>query len=136
MSRPEPVVFDTSALYGLLSAEDVFHTRAVNAYTRLLSLGHEFWLTSYGLVEFISVVHRRLGFGPARTFYAAVPSVFRTLWIGPELHAEAWSELEARSGAGLNFVDWTNLLAARQLGASLFTFDSGFSREGAMVIPA
>jgi hypothetical protein len=102
---------------------------------RLLSSGRELWLTSYILVEFGGLTERRLGFAPLKSFYQSIDGVFDTLWIEPELHGRAWRELDSRSGGGLNFIDWTVVLAARELEASIFTFDSGFALEGLPVVP-
>ncbi len=129
------VVVDTSALYALISARDVFHDAAKEAYERLLRDGRELWVTSYLLVEFGGLTERRLGFAPLKAFYDSANGVFETLWVDEEIHGQAWAELDRRSGQGLNFVDWTVLLAARQLDAAVFTFDEGFAKEGAVVIP-
>ncbi len=57
-------------------------------------------------------------------------------WVTRELHDEARRELLAHNGAGLNFVDWTTALAARELQMPVFTFDRGFMRQGVPVYPS
>ena len=125
------VLADTSALYALLSRTDAFHDVAAETYRRLLVSQRELWLTSYVLVEFGGLTERRMGFAPLKSFYQSIDGVFDTLWVEPELHGRAWQEVDRRSGGRLNFVDWTVVLAARGLGASIFTFDEGFAKEGA-----
>lgn len=130
-----PVLADTSALYALISRVDVFHEAASKTYEGLLRGGREMWFSSYVLVEFSGLTERRLGFSPLKSFYDSVDGVFDTFWIDDQLHHEAWAQLETRNGAGLNFVDWTVMLAARELGATIFTFDGGFRQEGAATLP-
>ncbi len=135
MADPSRVLLDTSALYALISSSDDYHTQAEEEYRSLLAAETELWVTSYVLVEFSALVHHRLGFVPLRVFMESTHDVHDTVWVDSELHTEAWNELLARSGSGLNFVDWTTAVSARRLGAHVFTFDSGFTREGVSVIP-
>lgn len=135
MDSPDNVLLDTSALYALISRTDDFHPRALDAYRDLLAGDSRLWITSYVLVEFGALVHHRLGFEPIRTFVESTQDVYETLWMDSEVHSQAWAEFENRSGRGLNFVDWTTLTAARKIGAAIFTFDEGFAREGADIIP-
>jgi predicted nucleic acid-binding protein len=134
--RPgEPVVVDTSALYALISSNDRFHDTAEQTYERLLEAACELWTSSYVLVEFGAIVRNRLGFGALKVFYNSFGAAFQTVWVDERLHGQAWSEYEQTDGNGLSFVDWTVLLAARRLGAGIFTFDSGFRTHGAEVSP-
>jgi predicted nucleic acid-binding protein len=130
-----PVVVDTSALYALLSENDRYHRLGRQTYRELLQTRRPLWVTSYVLVEFGAVAQRRLGFAPLSAFYRATGDTLSTLWIDRERHEAAWAELEARQGEGLSLVDWSVLMAARELNARVFTFDGGFSREGAPVLP-
>ncbi len=41
----------------------------------------------------------------------------------------------ALEGRGLSFVDWTIAVASREMGAPVFTFDSGFANEALPVLP-
>jgi predicted nucleic acid-binding protein len=135
MRQIDRVIVDTSALYALASSTDEFHNRARQTYSSLLEGEDQLWVSSYVLVEFGAVVHRRLGFAALQAFYESFEPVSQTFWVDKTMHAEAWSELDKRQGQGLSLVDWTVLLAARQLGARIFTFDAGFGREGGSVIP-
>ena len=38
-------------------------------------------------------------------------------------------------GQGLSFVDWTTVVASREIGAPVFTFDGGFANQGLPVVP-
>ena len=135
MQSPERVVFDTSALYALISASDLFHAQARETYAGLLAAGKELWLPSYVLVEFGALVQSRLGFDILSRFYEAAADLFEYIWVSGDLHREAWAELTNRQGRGLSLVDWTVLLGARHLGAQVFTFDAHFRNEGATIVP-
>jgi predicted nucleic acid-binding protein len=41
----------------------------------------------------------------------------------------------AREGRGLSLVDWTTVVVARKLNASVFAFDEDFTQEGIVSIP-
>lgn len=135
MASPERVLLDTAALYALISSTDDFHQQAERTYRQLVAGDAELWITSYVFVEFGALVHHRLGFEPLNTFVESTEGVYETVWVDSGLHSQAWLEFQQRRGSGLNFVDWTTLIAARTLGARIFTFDTGFAIEGATVIP-
>ena len=135
MALPESVLVDTSAFYALISATDEFHGRARAAYERLLDRDQRLWSTSYVVVETIALVHRRLGFETLRALLEFVERYVEVFWIDSSIHDAALKELVASGGSGLNFVDWTTALAAAHLGAPVFTFDEGFRRQGASVVP-
>ena len=126
---------DTSALYALISASDIFHHAASNAYTAMVRARNELWVPSYVLVEFGGLVHSRLGFQALKSFYEAFSGTFRTVWVDNRVHREAWGELERMEGRGLNFVDWVVAVVARELSGNVFTFDSDFARQGVPVVP-
>ena len=135
MRRAEIVLVDTSALLALVSSSDRYHTAARETYDNLLEAGEDLWLTSYVLVEFGALAQNRLGFRALKAFFDSAGDVFQTVWVDAVMHREAWAEMENRAGRDLSLVDWTVLLAARRLGASVFTFDSDFFNEGVEVIP-
>lgn len=135
MTSAEAVLVDTSAFYALVSSSDRYHAAADRTYRQLLLSGRQLWTSSYVLVEFGAVVQNRLGFEVLRTFYDSFDSVFQTLWVDERLHRDAWAAYESKSGNGPSLVDWTLLLGARLLPASIFTFDSDLASEGAQVIP-
>ncbi len=133
MALADRVLIDTSAFYALVSGNDVFHGRARRLYERLIDWERELWTTSYVLVETFALIHRRLGFQTLESLVQSLDTL-QVLWIGSDLHHEAWKELAARRGTGLGFVDWTTALAAKRLRAHVFTFDEGFGREALPVI--
>jgi len=136
MPPPERVIVDTSAFYALTSSTDTFHPQAKLAYERLLDWEWELWATSYILVETSVLVHYRLGFEPLKAFMETMLSrIMHILWIESAIHSEAWRRMAGRQGKGFSLVDWTTVVAAEHLEASVFTFDQGFRQEGVLIFP-
>ncbi len=136
MPPPERVIIDTSAFYALISSTDAFHTQAKLAYERLLDWEQELWTTSYILVETSALVHHRLGFEPLKVFMETLLSgTVDVLWVENQVHREAWRQMVERQGMGLSLVDWTTVVSAERLEASVFTFDQGFRQQGMLVFP-
>lgn len=135
MATPERALVDTSALYALRTATDLFHERANDAYQKLTDESLELWTTSYAFVETVALLHRRLGFDVVSEFSEWGLLNLRVLWIDNRLHDEAWDRFMAAQGQGLSFVDWTIAVASRELSAPVFTFDEGFARQGLPVLP-
>ena len=129
------MLVDTSALYALRSKTDRFHERANAAYERLTDEDRELWTTSYALVETVALLHRRLGFNAVSEFSKWRELSLGVLWVDSRLHDAAWARFTAAQGRGLGFVDWTIAVASREMGAQVFTFDTGFAREGLPVAP-
>lgn len=136
MATPEIIVADTSALYALISDTDEFHESAVEMLAVAVEADVEFWTTSYALLETVALVHRRLGFERAMEILSYVDSHVRVFWVERSVHESALQQFVAERGASLSLVDWTITLCARLLSAGVFTFDSGFARQGLAVIPS
>ena len=130
-----PVVVDTSALYSLHSDVDTFHDRAWAIYRRLTESSESLWVTSYTLVETVALLHRRLGFGRVLDFEEWREEHVQVLWVDVHAHAEAWRLYISQQGRGMNFVDCSVAVAARDMDAPIFTFDSDFTNRGLTVVP-
>ena len=135
MPLPERVLIDTSAFYALLSTRDQFHDRARDAYERLIDREQKLWTTSYALVETTALLHHRLGFQAISDFSEWHNSDLEVFWIYRQVHAEAWGRFISNRGQGLSFVDWTTVIVSQEIGAYVFTFDSGFAKQGCPVVP-
>ena len=131
----ERVLVDTSALYAVHSDSDLFHHQAVAALEQLVDTDQELWATSYALVETVALLHSRLGFDVVSAFAQWCESNLNVLWIDARMHSEALGRFMALEGRGLSFVDWTIAVASREMGATVFTFDSGFANEALPVVP-
>lgn len=94
------------------------------------------WTTSYVLVETVALLHRRLGFEVVLEFSEwRRRSNLQVIWIDGSIHDAAWDRFMDRRGSGLSLVDWTIVVASREMGAPVFTFDGGFANEGLAVMP-
>ena len=136
MADSDRVLIDTSALYALHSAEDLFHERANVAFQRLAGTEQELWTTSYTLVETVALLHRRLGFSVVTEFSEwRDRSNLRVLWIDSRVHDQAWNRYTAEQGRGLSLVDWTTVVLSHEMRVPVFTFDGGFANQGLAVVP-
>ena len=130
------VLVDTSAFYALFSATDLFHDRARSAYELLIDREYELWTTSYTLIETIALLHRRVDFLVVSRFAEWRSSNLGVLWIDSRVHDSAWRLFANTHGRGLSFVDWTTVVASREIdNAPVFTFDGGFASQGLPVVP-
>ncbi len=130
------ILVDTSAIYAFISQSDQFHTQSRETYSEILERGDRLYTTSYVLVEFTALIHRRLGFEPLRAFMESIHGVWETLWIGQSTHGQIWDRMKARGDGRLSLVDWSVIVMAEETRSTIFTFDSDFVREGLTVVPA
>ena len=136
MAGADRILIDTSALYAIRSSSDLFHYRAGSTYSRFADMDTELWTTSYVLVETVALLHRRLGFEVVEEFSDwCLEATIEILWVDDRMHDAAWQQFMAAQGRGLSFVDWTIVVASRQMGAPVFTFDGDFASEGLLVVP-
>ncbi len=135
MELPEKVVADTSALYAIVAVDDRFHNSATEYYERLKDRKVELWTTSYALSETVGLIHRRIGFNAVLRILEIIEASFSVYWIDEITHSEAVTGLKAADGEGKNLVDWTVLIAARNMYAHIFTYDSDFMNSGVPLIP-
>ena len=134
MSVGDHVLVDTSALYSLHCDSDAFYHSAWAVYRWLTERGDSLWVTSYTLVETVALVHRRLGFGRVLELEEWREGRIRVLWVDDRAHAETWRLYVSQQGQGMNFVDCSVAIAARKMGATIFTFDSDFANQGLPVV--
>lgn len=135
MQLTKRIVVDTPAFYALISSTDNFHTQARLSYERFLDWEWEIWTTSYVLLETSDLIHIRLGFEPLETFVESISRFMQILWIEESIVCEAWKRMVTRRGQEFDLTDWTTVVAAEKLGASIFTFNKGFRNEGIRIFP-
>ena len=136
MAGTDRILIDTSALYAMRSASDLFHGRASSSYRRFVDGNVDFWTTSYVLVETVALLHRRLGFEAVEDFSRwRIDSDVQMVWVNGRMHDAAWERYMEHRGQGLSLVDWTIAVASLQMGAPVFTFDGDFAEEGILVVP-
>lgn len=123
------VVVDTSAFYAICSATNKFHLDAREAFETLLDKESELWVTSYSVVETITLLHRKLGREAAKTWWESVRDIVQVCWFGPNMHKTAWKRFVDLGDADFSFVDITNLVLAETLNrAPIFTINKAFSK--------
>ena len=136
MAETNSFVIDTSALFAILSVNDDFHARAKATYQRMGQSEATMWCTSYAVVECIALLRRRRGFEAVLAFEEWIKDAdLQIFWVDERLHNAAWTRFMESEGRGLSMVDWTIAIASRELGANVFTFDTGFAESGITVIP-
>ena len=82
------------------------------------------------------MLHRRMGFKVVTEFSEwRLESNMQVLWVDDRMHDAAWQQFTAAQGRGLSFVDWTIVVASREMGTPVFTFDSDFANKGLSVVP-
>ncbi len=134
MALSERALVDTSIFYALSSSTDAFHERAVSAFDMVVARDTELWTTSYALVETVALIHNRLGFEVLSDLLESFQGNLEIFWVDETVHEAAWKRFAALEGRGLSFVDWTLAVAAAELGAPVFTVDSGFAEHGIAVL--
>ena len=135
MQFTKRIVVDTPAFYALVSSTDSSHAQARSSYERLLDWEWEIWTTSYILVETSNLIHLRLGFEPLKTFLETALRFTQILWIEESILREAWKRMTERHGQEFDLIDWTTIVAAEKLRASIFTFQEDFRKEGIRIFP-
>lgn len=134
MVAPERVIIDTSAFYALVSSSDTYHAQARLGYGRLVDWEWELWTTSYIITEISTLVQRRLGPECLSVLMETILSGdIRVLWIENVIHREAWRQMSLTGDTQLSFVDWTTVVSAQRLNASVFTFNREFHQQGVLV---
>ncbi len=135
MPSSKRIVFDTSALYALVSRTDSLHAQAMLTYEHILDWEWETWTTSYVMVETQTLIHNRLGFECLKTFIETVPHIMQILWVESSITEEALKRMLANKGQKLSFVDWTTIVVSEKLRAYAFSFNDMLSKAGLRVFP-
>jgi predicted nucleic acid-binding protein len=129
------VLFDTSALLALASADDLNHDRAIAGLADVR--GERRIVHSYVIVEATALIQNRLGMAGVRKLHDELLPGFDIHWIDPETHATAVTALLAADTRRVSFVDRVSFEVMRRDGISTaFAFDGDFARQGFRTIPA
>ncbi|MBI3537503.1 MAG: PIN domain-containing protein [Chloroflexi bacterium] len=127
---------DTSALFALLSADDLNHSKAKRSWLDLLTREEELVTTNYVLVETFALVQRRLGMEAVRILSEEILPVLEIEWIDETKHVEAVKKLIVTSKREISLVDHASFETMRRLEIkSAFAFDDDFAKQGFECIP-
>jgi len=130
------VYVDTSALFALMDADDLFHLEVQKTWNDLLDQGKSLFTSNYVLVEVCALLQRRLGLEALRVFHHDIYPILHMLWAEPESYGEAMATLLALNRSGLSLVDCFSFHAMRAHHIdTVFTFDKDFAAQGFILLP-
>ncbi len=134
MSRK--VFVDTSALYAMLSADDLHHEDAVRCFETLHHEQATLVSTNYVVVECASLIQRRRGFEHARTFLTEAAGMLDLVWIDAEEHRQTVALWTAAKSRALSLVDCSSMAVMRTHGLQrVVAFDRRFAQAGFELLP-
>lgn len=109
------IFVDTSALFAILDADDLNHSRAKELWSRLLANEEDLVSTNYVLVETFALVQRRLGMEALQTVHQEVVPILSIEWIDASLHALAIDRMLAAFNRQISLVDWISFGTMQRL---------------------
>lgn len=128
------VFVDTSALYGLMDADDPAHPRLTAALEGLE--GASLLTHNYVVVECIALVGRRLGARFVRRLVLDALSAVEVHWIDESTHRSAVSAVLGSRSGRRSLVDFTSFEVMRLQGIrTALAVDRDFVDAGFDVIP-
>ena len=130
------VFVDSSALYAIANREEEPHSRAAEAWRRLLADQAVLLTTNYVLLETSALVQRRLGMEALRDFETSVVPLLHVEWVDEERHRFGAQAVLSANRKKLSLVDCVSFQVMRETGIrTAFCFDEHFREQGFDVIP-
>ena len=130
------IFLDSSALFALLSMDDVNHHPARICWRSLLEDGRALLANNYVIVESMVIIQKRLGLEKVCDFQENIFPFLEIEWLDEEQHKIAIDRVLSANRRKLSLVDCSAFETMRRLGIeTVFTFDSHFREEGFNVIP-
>jgi hypothetical protein len=118
------VMIDYSAFMVLLNRDSPNHGGAKKIYERLLDQQVEIWSTNYILLKLSMELSPDL----FSLLCSGIDGIVHIYWVGPSIHEEAEKLYKTHVTSTISLLGLTTLLAAREIGARLFTFDSDLGK--------
>lgn len=129
------VFVDTSALYGLVDADDLAHARLTTALEALE--GASLVTHNYVVVESVALVGQRLGPRFVRRFLLDVAAALEIVWVDETVHRSAVGAYLSSTADRPSLVDFTSFEVMRLDGIrTAFAVDRHFTEAGFEVIPS
>jgi hypothetical protein len=122
------VMIDYSAFMVLLNRNSPSHAGARKIYERLLDWQVEIWSTNYILLKLSTELAPNL----FSLLCSGIDGIVNIYWVGPFIHEEAEKLYKTHVTDTISLLGLTTLLAARRIGARLFTFDAELERESTL----
>ena len=132
---PDEIILDTSGFYALVASNDQYHQSAHAAFASLVARRLRLTTTSYVLSETSGLIQRRIGMSALAELSRSYLWNIDVHWIDQSVHEEAWRRMLSRGSREISLVDWSTIVVAQRVGATVFAFDSDFSREGVVTVP-
>jgi predicted nucleic acid-binding protein len=130
------IFVDSSALFALLSVDDVNHHLARICWRSLLEDGRTLLTNNYVIVESMVIIQKWLGIEKVRDFQENIFPFLEIEWVDKEQHKFAIDRVLSANRRKLSLVDCSAFETMHHLGIeTVFTFDSHFREEGFKVIP-
>lgn len=132
----QKVFVDTSALYAMLSADDLHHDAAVRCFEMLHDEQATLVSTNYVVVECASLIQRRRGFEHASTFLVKAGEILEMVWIDADEHRQTVALWTAAQSRALSLVDCSSIAVMRAHGLRrIVAFDRQFAQAGFELLP-
>ena len=131
-----PIFVDTSGLYAVLDAGDVFHDRAGKAWRRWVDQDVPLVTTNYVVLEATALLRNRLGIDAAESLHRAMVPMLQVEWVTRPIHAAGVNRLLRAQRRPLSLVDCTSFEVMDILELHrAFSFDAHFIEEGFTCVP-
>jgi predicted nucleic acid-binding protein len=132
----EPIFVDTSGIYAVLDAGDVFHDRAGKAWHRWVDQDVPLVTTNYVVLEATALLRNRLGIDAAKSLHRAMVPMLQVEWVTRAIHEAGVNRLLGVQRRRLSLVDcisfeMMDILEFRHA----FSFDAHFAEHGFYCIP-
>ena len=125
------VFLDTSAIFAVLDADDLYHAQASDLWEKLINRAEELVCSNYVLVETFALVQHRLGMEAIRTLEEDILPLVRIHWVSESDHRSGVTALLTAGRRELSLVDCISFLVMRQLDLRVaFAFDHDFQAQG------
>lgn len=126
---------DTSAFFAFMDADDEFHEKARDAFSKLVKLENILHCSNYIILETTALLQGSLGINAVRAFEEDILEIMNIHWVDERLHGTAISNLVTAKRKNISLVDYTSFEIMRGLGIKkVFAFDSHFREQGFQVI--
>lgn len=130
------MIYNTSAFYAILDADDGQHKQAKQVWVALLSQATDLVCSNYVVVETTALVHNRLGIEAVRAFQADILPVVRIKWVDEQAHQAGVTALMTAGWRHLSLVDCVSFDLMPRFGIrQVFAFDGHFAEQGFELIP-
>ena len=129
--QPQVVYADTSGLYAMLDADDMWHDEASTIVRSLLQSGALLVTSNYVVTELTALIQGRLGLDAALQVHRGLLPALEVVFVDRELHERAVAAWTVARRRGLSLVDCAGFELMRDLGVfTALAFDRHFEEQG------